>query len=81
MLAECPKAEGLKDEILESFVLAQRAAHLFLNNPDSSLFRSAKKAVLCKFRHLNHKKQPKSSAIMRLPVFSKMFVVPKIALK
>ncbi|KAI6176990.1 hypothetical protein M3Y97_00858500 [Aphelenchoides bicaudatus] len=65
LVAECKDAERLKDEILESFSLVQRAAYLFLNSNTSPLIKSAKYAVL---------------PILRLPVFSRMFVVPKVAL-
>lgn len=44
LIAECSEAERLKDEILESFILVQRTAHLFLN---SSLLDGAKRALLC----------------------------------
>ncbi|KAI6201528.1 Huntingtin [Aphelenchoides besseyi] len=65
--SECTTSERLKEEILESFNLIQRAAHLlFLFARSDSKFHRTVHRTLC--------------SIIRVPVFSKMFVVPRHAL-
>ncbi|KAI6240837.1 Huntingtin [Aphelenchoides fujianensis] len=65
--SECTISERLKEEILESFNLIQRAAHfLFATTQFSDQFHQEARQALI--------------AIIRMPVFSKMFVVPRVAL-